>query len=63
MFLTESGKVYSCGLGSDGQTGLGHFNCQTVPSQVMGDVKNEKIVKVASSGDCVLSLNGKVYNK
>jgi len=59
MFLTESGRLYSCGLGSDGQTGLGHYDCQSIPSAIEGDVKNEKIVKVACAADCVLSLNGK----
>lgn len=58
MFLSESGKLYSSGLGSDGQTGLGHYSCQFTPSQVEGDVKNEKMIKVACSADCVLSLNG-----
>ena len=59
MFLTESGSVYSCGWGADGQTGLGHFNSVSDPSAVEGDVKGEKIVKVATSTDCVLALNGR----
>lgn len=60
LFMTESGKVYSCGWGADGQTGLGTFNNQAIPALVKGDITTEKIVKVASSVDCVLALNGKI---
>lgn len=59
MFVTESGSVYACGWGADGQTGLGHYNSQHSPQQVEGDIKNEKIVKLSSIGDCVLALNDK----
>ncbi|XP_026738731.1 RCC1-like G exchanging factor-like protein [Trichoplusia ni] len=57
LFLTEGGKVYSCGWGADGQTGLGTFENQAYPAPVQGDITSEKIVKVASTGDCVLALN------
>jgi len=59
MFLTETGSVLACGWGSDGQTGLGHYNNQHHPDNVEGDIKNEKIVKISSAGDCVLALNDK----
>lgn len=59
IFIAESGAVYSCGWGSDGQTGLGHFNNHHRPERVQGDIKDEKIVKVSSKGDCVLALNDK----
>lgn len=59
MFITETGSVYSCGWGADGQTGLGHYNSQHIPQLVEGDIKHEKIVKVSSAGDCVLALNDK----
>lgn len=59
MFLTETGSVYSCGWGADGQTGLGHYNNQHNPEIIEGDIKNEKIVKLSSAGDCVLALNDK----
>lgn len=59
MFITDSGSVFSCGWGADGQTGLGHFKNQHQPQIVEGDIKNEKIVKVSSAGDCVLALNDK----
>lgn len=61
LFITESGKVYACGWGADGQTGLGNYDNQSIPAAVKGDITSEKIVKVASSGDCVLALNGMSY--
>jgi alpha-tubulin suppressor-like RCC1 family protein len=58
LFLTRSGSVYSCGLGADGQTGLGHFNNQADPMQVTGDLENENIIQVSSCADSNLALNG-----
>lgn len=60
LILTENGKVFSCGWGADGQTGLGHFNSTGQWSQVLGDIEHEKIVKIATKFDCVLALNGVV---
>ena len=62
IFMTESGALFSCGWGADGQTGLGHYNNQSSPAKVGGDAKNEKIVKVACASDCVLALNGKIFH-
>ncbi|XP_068626747.1 RCC1-like G exchanging factor-like protein [Battus philenor] len=59
LFLTESGKVYACGWGADGQTGLGNYKNQAIPAPVQGDITTERIVKVASTVDCVLALNDK----
>uniref|UniRef100_A0A1B0FLZ6 RCC1-like domain-containing protein n=1 Tax=Glossina morsitans morsitans TaxID=37546 RepID=A0A1B0FLZ6_GLOMM len=59
MFLTKLGKVYTCGWGSDGQTGQGHYNTTGTIVQAMGDISGEKIVKLACSCDCVLALNNK----
>lgn len=58
LLLTENGKVFSCGWGADGQTGLGHFNSTGEFTQVLGDIENEKIVKLACKFDCVFALNG-----
>lgn len=58
LILTENGKVFSCGWGADGQTGLGHFNSTGEWTQVLGDIENEKIVKLACKFDCVFALNG-----
>ena len=51
--------MYSCGNGSDGQTGLGHYNVVSEPTLVKGDIEGENIVKLSSKGDSVLALNGK----
>lgn len=59
LFITEAGRVFSCGWGADGQTGLGHYKNQHLPQCIEGDIKGEKIVKVSSVGDCVLALNDK----
>ena len=58
LFVTSLGKVYSCGWGSDGQTGLGHLNTSSEIGEIKGDIKGENIVKVSSKVDCVLALNG-----
>lgn len=59
LFLTENGEVYACGWGADGQTGLGHYNNESSPKQVQGDIEGEKIIKISSRSDCVLAINGK----
>ena len=56
--MSSRGKLYSCGWGSDGQTGLGHFDTTSEATEVKGDIEGENIVKVASKVDCVLALNG-----
>ena len=38
--LTESGKLYSCGLNNYGQLGLGHFTAQSRMKYVTNNVKN-----------------------
>lgn len=57
MFLTEDGKLFSCGWGADGQTGLGHYKNQDKPAQVEGDISGAKIIKVSSCADTVLALD------
>ncbi|XP_053610034.1 RCC1-like G exchanging factor-like protein [Plodia interpunctella] len=57
LYLTSSGKVYSCGWGADGQTGLGSYEAQATPARVRGDVTSERVVKLASAADCVLAIN------
>lgn len=59
LLLTESGKVFACGWGADGQTGLGHFDSVDCWTRVRGDIEHEKIIKLATKFDCVLALNGK----
>lgn len=57
LFLTESGRVFSCGWGADGQTGLGHFNNEATPSLVRGDIEGQNIIKLSCAVDCVLAVN------
>ncbi|XP_037814790.1 RCC1-like G exchanging factor-like protein [Lucilia sericata] len=59
MFLTQKGRVYTCGWGADGQTGQGHYETSGRVSQALGDISKEHIVKLACSSDCVLALNDK----
>ncbi|KAK2720141.1 hypothetical protein QYM36_004148 [Artemia franciscana] len=58
IFLCKTGKVLACGWSADGQTGVSHYDNQEEPAEVMGDIQGEKIVKVATSADCVLAING-----
>lgn len=61
LVLFDDGKVFSCGWGADGQTGLGHYDSVDKLTQIKGDILNEKIVKIASRVDCVLAINGKIF--
>ncbi|KAK0044894.1 Williams-Beuren syndrome chromosomal region 16 protein [Biomphalaria pfeifferi] len=57
LFLTDTGEVYSCGLGADGQTGLGHYKNTGKPEKVKGDIEGVKIVSLGSRGDCTLAVS------
>lgn len=59
FLLTKQGSIYSCGLSTDGQTGLGHYDCVGIPQKVGGDLAGEKIIQVSSISDGALALSGK----
>lgn len=59
LFLTESGEVFSCGLGADGQTGVGHYDCVEKPQKVIGDITGEVITQLSCTADTVLALSDK----
>ncbi|KAG2459625.1 RCC1L protein, partial [Polypterus senegalus] len=57
LFLTETGKVYSCGWGADGQTGLGHHNMTSQPQKLGGDLEGVQVKQVTTYGDCSLAIS------
>ncbi|XP_062392118.1 RCC1-like G exchanging factor-like protein [Sardina pilchardus] len=63
LFLSETGTVYACGWGADGQTGLGHYDKASCPVKLTGDLTGVKVQQVASYGDCSLavSTNGQLF--
>uniref|UniRef100_G3QCE9 RCC1 like n=1 Tax=Gasterosteus aculeatus aculeatus TaxID=481459 RepID=G3QCE9_GASAC len=63
LFLTETGKVFACGWGADGQTGLGHHNVSPRPVEVGGDLSGVEVQQVSTYGDCSLavSTDGRLY--
>uniref|UniRef100_A0A7N8X1T9 RCC1 like n=1 Tax=Mastacembelus armatus TaxID=205130 RepID=A0A7N8X1T9_9TELE len=63
LFLTETGKVFACGWGADGQTGLGHHNISSSPVELGGDLAGVKVQQISTYGDCSLavSTDGQLY--
>ncbi|XP_056140895.1 RCC1-like G exchanging factor-like protein isoform X2 [Lampris incognitus] len=63
LFLTETGQVYACGWGADGQTGLGHHNISSRPVEVGGELSGVEIQQISTYGDCSLAVSrdGKLY--
>lgn len=56
LFLTDKGEVYSCGLGADGQTGLGTYENVGPPEKITGELAGQKVVHVSGSADTVLAV-------
>ncbi|XP_077402852.1 RCC1-like G exchanging factor-like protein isoform X1 [Vanacampus margaritifer] len=63
LFLTETGRVYACGWGADGQTGLGHHKVCSTPTEVLGELSGVKVQQVSTYADCSLavSADGQLY--
>ncbi|XP_016532769.1 RCC1-like G exchanging factor-like protein isoform X1 [Poecilia formosa] len=57
LFLTDTGKVYSCGWGADGQTGLGHLNISSSPVEVGGELAGVDVQQINTYGDCSLAVS------
>ncbi|XP_037544147.1 RCC1-like G exchanging factor-like protein [Nematolebias whitei] len=57
LFLTETGKVFACGWGADGQTGLGHHSVSSQPVEVGGDLAGVAVQQISSYGDCSLAVS------
>ncbi|ULU13467.1 hypothetical protein L3Y34_016166 [Caenorhabditis briggsae] len=57
-FIVDSeGKVFSFGLGEDGQCGNKSYGIQWNPSSVKGDLEGVRIQKIAGSTDTVMALS------
>ncbi|KAK0142562.1 RCC1-like G exchanging factor-like protein [Merluccius polli] len=63
LFLTETGKVYACGWGADGQTGLGHQRISATPAEVSGELSGVEVKQISTYGDCSLAVSrdGRLY--
>ncbi|XP_075888092.1 RCC1-like G exchanging factor-like protein isoform X2 [Nelusetta ayraudi] len=63
LFLTEAGKVFACGWGADGQTGLGHHNVSSAPTVVGGELVGVQVKQISTYGDCSLAVcaDGQLY--
>lgn len=63
LFLTDQGKVYSCGWGADGQTGQGHHRRSCSPVELGGDLDGVEVQQISTYGDCSLALSrdGELY--
>ncbi|KAG7217143.1 hypothetical protein INR49_027684 [Caranx melampygus] len=57
LFLTETGKVFACGWGADGQTGLGHHSISSTPVEVGGDLAGVEVQQISTYGDCSLAVS------
>ncbi|XP_067933148.1 RCC1-like G exchanging factor-like protein [Watersipora subatra] len=57
LILTSDGKVWSCGLGTDGQTGLGHYKTSGKITRVEGEIVDVHIKDIACRCDTVLAVS------
>lgn len=56
--ILDDGRLFSFGLCSDGQTGIGSSKeMHWQPKEVQGDVKGEHIIDIGGSGDTLLAVN------
>lgn len=58
-FLTNKGKVLTCGWSADGQLGQDIYTVSSIPKVVKGDLEGNVIKQIATKGDFVLALSEK----
>ncbi len=58
LLRKSEGRLLTFGWGSDGQLGRGDYESRSDLDYVNGELEGEKVVKVATSADCVLALTG-----
>ena len=63
LAITAEGKLYACGRGDEGATGLGHTNCVTTPQPVVGALADARVVRIATGlhHSCALAEDGRVF--
>lgn len=54
LFLTNKGEVYSCGRVTGVQTGLGHCDITSIPTNLGGDLAGVNVIQVDTYGNCCL---------
>lgn len=64
FFITRTGKVFACGVGSYGQMGFGNTSIVTTPTQITTNISSKKIVRVHcnSWSAQILADDGSVFS-
>ncbi|KAJ1057970.1 hypothetical protein K5549_014495 [Capra hircus] len=54
LFLTNKGEVYSCGRVTGVQTGVGHYDITSMPTNLGGDLAGVNVIQMDTCGNCCL---------
>lgn len=58
LALTDSGQVFSCGWGADGQMGNGTEATLTDFTSVVGEICSKRIIKISTGADSCFAIAG-----